>query len=176
MMDAYIDARSSSEKLQAFDHQSGGWIERLFFNNRAAVLGVCLLVTLLLGFQARKIDLQASFERMIPTGHPYIVNYLAHKDNLKGQGNAIRIAVATSGESIFEPAYLEALRRINDEVFLIPGVDRPFMKSLWTPTMRWIAVTEEGLDGGPVMVDAFDGSPASIEKLRLNVERSGEIG
>ena len=145
-------------------------------DRRAVVLLLCLMVTLPLGYQARKLDLQASFERMIPVGHPYIVNYLAHKEDLKGQGNAIRIAVATKKGSIFEPAYLETLRKINDEVFLIPGVDRPFMKSLWTQTMRWIAVTEEGLDGGPVMVDSFDGSPKSIDQLRLNIERSGEIG
>jgi len=176
MIEVSGNTRTSPEDLQAFDHRSGSWIERLFFNHRAAVLAVCLILTLVLGFQARKLDLQASFEHMIPTGHPYIVNYLANKDNLKGQGNAVRIAVETSAGSIFDPAYLETLRKINDEVLLIPGVDRPFMKSLWTPTTRWMAVTEEGIEGGTVMVDSFDGSPASIENLRLNVQRSGEIG
>ncbi|SFB34643.1 hypothetical protein SAMN04515620_14719 [Collimonas sp. OK607] len=162
--------------LSAFDANSGSLVERVLFNHRLVVIVLCLLTTMVLGYQATKVDLRASFERMIPTGHPYITNYLAHKDDLKGQGNAIRIAVATNTGSIFDPGYLETLRKINDEIFLIPGVDRSFMKSLWTPSTRWLAVTEEGLDGGPVMIDDFDGSPKSIEKLRANVERSGEIG
>ncbi len=159
-----------------FDPRSGSWVERLLFNHRLAVLLVCLLMTVAFAFQARKLELQASFDRMIPTGHPYIANYLKHRDDLKAQGNAIRIAVANEHRSIFDPHYLEVLRKINDEVFLLPGVDRPFMKSLWTPTTRWIAVTEDGLEGGTVMGDSFDGSPQSIEQLRQNVERSGEIG
>src|SRR5947207_13030110 len=50
------------------------------------------------------------------------------------------------------------------------------MKSLWTPSTRWLAVTEEGLDGGPVIPDSYDGSAKSIDQLRTNVERSGEVG
>jgi len=162
--------------LDEFDSRSGSLAERVLFNHRALVLLLCVMVTLALGWQARKVDLRASFERMVPTQHPYIVNYLAHKDDLKGLGNVLRIAVETTNGTIFDPGYLETLRKINDEVFLIPGVDRAFMKSLWTPSTRWLAVTEEGLDGGPVIPDSYDGSPASIEHLRVNVERSGEAG
>jgi predicted RND superfamily exporter protein len=50
------------------------------------------------------------------------------------------------------------------------------MKSLWTPATRWIGVTEEGFDGGPVVPDNYDGSAGSLEQVRQNVERSGEIG
>jgi predicted RND superfamily exporter protein len=50
------------------------------------------------------------------------------------------------------------------------------MKSLWTPATRWIGVTEEGFDGGPVVPDNYDGSAASLEQVRQNVERSGEVG
>jgi predicted RND superfamily exporter protein len=50
------------------------------------------------------------------------------------------------------------------------------MKSLWTPSTRWLGVTEEGLDGGPVIPEDYDGSSESLDKLRQNVLRSGEIG
>ena len=42
---------------------------------------------------------------------------------------------------------------------LLPGVARNQMKSLWTPTTRWVGVTEDGLEGGPVIPDGYDGSP-----------------
>ena len=66
--------------------------------------------------------------------------------------------------------------QINDEVFYIPGVDRGAMKSLWTPATRWAEVTEDGLTGGPVMPDTYDGSAESVKMVQANVLRSGEIG
>ena len=162
--------------LAQFDPQSGSFLERLLFNHRLVVVLLCALLTAVLGFQAGKLRLNASFEKAIPTGHPYIVNYLKYQKELSGLGNAVRIAVENPGGSIYDARYLDTLARINDEVFLLPGVDRPFMKSLWTPNTRWVGVTEEGLDGGPVIPEGYDGSPDSMRKLQANVARSGEIG
>ncbi|VXC51438.1 conserved membrane hypothetical protein [Pseudomonas sp. 8Z] len=159
-----------------FDPRSGNVVERAIFNHRLLVVVLCLALTLLLGWQARGIGINASFEKTIPTQHPYIANFLAQRSELSGVGNVLRIAVATKEGDIFNAAYLDTLARLNDELYLLPGVDRPYMKSLWTPTTRWTAVTEEGLDGGTVIPDGYDGSPASLEEVRANVARSGEIG
>jgi predicted RND superfamily exporter protein len=170
------DAQPVVARLADFDPRSGSALERAFFNHRPLVILLCLLATLLLGWAALGLKLNASFEKTIPTQHPYIANYLANQGNLGGQGNALRIAVAVKQGDIFSKDYLETLQKLNDEVFLLPGVDRPFMKSLWTSNTRWIAVTEEGLDGNTVMGDSYDGSPAALAEVRANVERSGEIG
>lgn len=162
--------------LAQFDPQSGSFLERLLFNHRMAVVLLCAIVTGILGFQASKLRLNASFEKAIPTGHPYIVNYLRYQKELSGLGNAVRIAVENPQGDIYDARYLATLAKISDEVFLLPGVDRSFMKSLWTPNTRWVGVTEEGLDGGPVIPDGYDGSPQAIERLKTNVARSGEIG
>lgn len=162
--------------LAAFDRHSGSFIERMIFNHRLLVIALCLVLTGVLGYQALNLRLNAAFEKMIPTKHPYIVNFLEQKSQLSGLGNTLRIAVETTDGDIFSPHYLEALRQINDELFLLPGVDRAFVKSLWTPATRWTAVTEEGLDGGPVIPDDYDGTKRSLEQVRTNVLRSGEIG
>jgi predicted RND superfamily exporter protein len=166
-------------RLQDFDTRSGNLGERALFNHRPLVILLCLLATILLGWQATHIRLNASFEKMIPTGHPYVANYLANKSDLNGLGNSVRIAVEAGDGSqggIYDKAYLDTLQRLNDELFLLPGVDRPFMKSLWTPSTRWASVTEDGLDGGTVIPDGYDGSAESLAQLRANVARSGEIG
>jgi predicted RND superfamily exporter protein len=170
------DAQPVVARLADFDPRSGSALERAFFNHRPLVVLLCLVTTLLLAWQALGLKLNASFEKTIPTQHPYIANYLANQGNLGGQGNALRIAVAVKQGDIFSKDYLETLQKLNDEVFLLPGVDRPFMKSLWTSNTRWIAVTEEGLDGNTVMGDGYDGSAAALAEVRANVERSGEIG
>ena len=165
--------------LQDFDTKSGNALERLIFNNRLWMVVVCALVTVILGyFAATKLTLNASFEKMIPQSQPYIKNYLDNKRSCRGLGNSIRVVVENTEGDIFDPKYLEVLKQINDELFLMPGVDRAWMKSLWTPAVRWNEVTEEGFQGGPVMPDNYDGSPAEHRSAQCvnNLARSGIAG
>ncbi|MEJ2393755.1 MAG: MMPL family transporter, partial [Candidatus Thiodiazotropha sp.] len=164
------------ERLEDFDTLSGSLVERALFNNRLLVVILCLIVSLFLGWQATHIRLNASYEKMIPTSHPFVANYLENKGDLSTLGNNLRIAVETTEGTIFDKKYMETLRQMNDEIYLLPGVDRPFMKSLWTSATRWTAVTEEGLEGGTVVPENYDGSKQSLDQVRANVERSGEIG
>jgi len=171
-------AKTAAQTRQKFDRHSGSRTERLLFNHRGLVLILCLLTTLFLGYQLMHLRLNANFESTIPTGHPYIQNYLDNRSGLSEAlaGNVIRIAVENTAGSIYEPKYLATLQEISDEVFLLPGVYRQYMKSLWTPTTVWTAVTEQGFDSGPVIPPNFDYSPTAIQQLRYNIERSGEIG
>ncbi|MGV8919670.1 MAG: efflux RND transporter permease subunit [Pseudomonas sp.] len=156
--------------------QRGSWVERLLFGQRAVFVLLCLLATCWFGYKATGLELNAAFEKMLPSGHPYIVNYLQNRSQLAGAGNTLRIAVEAKQGTIFDAEYLDAVKKLTDELFLLPAVDRPYMKSLWTPAMRWTAVTEDGLDGGPVIPDDYDGSAKSLTQVRQNIERSGEIG
>ncbi|WP_148862264.1 efflux RND transporter permease subunit [Marinobacter fonticola] len=152
------------------------FLERLIFNNRAIILIAFLLLTVFLGYNAVKIQPDASFERMIPLEHPYIVNMLEHRDDLENLGNFVRIAVEVEEGDIFTKEYMETLKAITDEVFFLPGVDRSGLKSVWTPNVRWVEVTEQGFQGGTVIPDDYDGSRESLEQLRQNILRSNEVG
>lgn len=168
---------SAPSSLEQFDTRSGSPLERLIFNHRFAVMVACGLITLLLGFMAvTRLTLNASFEKMLPQGHPYIQNYLDNRTELRGLGNSLRIVVENTQGDIYDPKYLAALKKIQDDLFLTPGVDRAWMKSLWAPAVRWTEVTEEGFQGGPVMPDNYDGSQVSTEKLRGNIARAGLVG
>jgi uncharacterized protein len=163
--------------LADFDPKSGSTLERLIFNHRLVVVVVCALLSVALAWiAATRLTLNASFDRMIPQSQPYIKNYLDNRQELRGLGNALRIVVENTDGDIFDPKYQETLKKINDELFLTPGVDRAWLKSLWTPAVRWTEVTEEGFKGGPVMPDSYDGSPMATEQLRLNIARSGIVG
>jgi uncharacterized protein len=163
--------------LRKFDDQSGSFLEKLVFNNRATVLVLCALVTLVLGFQATKIQLQAGFEKTLPKAHEFVLNYQANQNDLKGLGNNLRIVVAVKEGTIFTPDNLRFLEKVNDEIFFIPGVDRNGMKSLFTPNTRWRVVTEEGFEGGPVIPGDYDpDSPKSIGEIQLNMVRAAILG
>ncbi|MGH8810339.1 MAG: RND family transporter, partial [Noviherbaspirillum sp.] len=107
---------------------------------------------------------------------PYIKNFLENRNELKGLGNALRVVVENKRGDIFDPAYLQTLKKINDELFLTPGVDRAGVKSLWMPVVRWNEVTEEGFVGGPVMPDNYTGTPQNTEQLRQNINRAQILG
>jgi predicted RND superfamily exporter protein len=172
-----LDTMPVIRELKGFDARSGNLLERLIFNNRLLVVLTCLIVTVLLGyFAATRLTLTASFEKMLPQSQPFIKNYLDNRQSLRGLGNAVRVVVENTEGDIYDPQYLEVLKRVNDTLFITPGVDRAWMKSLWTPAVRWTEVTEQGFQGGPVMPDAYDGSAAGAEQLRQNIARSGIVG
>jgi len=152
------------------------FLERLIFNNRAIILIAFLFLTVFLGYNAVKIQPDASFERMIPLEHPYIVNMLEHRDDLENLGNFVRIAVEVKDGDIYSKEYMETLKQITDEVFYLDGVDRSGLKSLWTSNVRWVEVTEQGFQGGTVIPDNYDGSSKSLDLLRQNILRSNEVG
>ncbi len=78
----------------------------------------------------------------------------------------------TQGD-IFDPDFLDTLKKVNDEAYLTPGVDRAWVKSIWMPVVRYNEVTEEGFAGGPVMPSTYDGSPEGVETLKQNIAKAG---
>ncbi|MCL6692368.1 MMPL family transporter [Pseudomonas sp. R3.Fl] len=171
------DGMPVTTRLDDFDRASGSRGERLIFNNRVLLIIVCLALTLTLGFFASRLQVKASFEDMMPQSHEFVRNYLQHASSLRSLGNSVRIVVSnTKGDDIYDADYLRTLREINDKVFLFPGVDRSFMKSLWTPAVRWTEIAADGYQAGSVMPDGFNGSEQQLAQLRYNVMRAGIIG
>ena len=120
------------------------WLGSHLIDLRKGLLVLFALVSILLGWQMLQLRPDASFEKMIPVSHPYIENFLANREDLKGLGNAVRITLETLEEDIFTARFQEQLQQATDDVFYIRGVDRGPLQSLWTPNVRWQEVTEEG--------------------------------
>jgi predicted RND superfamily exporter protein len=163
-------------RREDFDPRSGNLLERVIFNNRLILVIACAFITAFLGYQAASLDINASFDKMMPQSQAFIKNYRANAASLRGLGNSVRIVVENEKGDIYDAHYLEVLRDINDKVFVVPGVDRSFMKSLWMPVVRWTEITAEGYKGGSVMPDTYNGSTESIKALKFNVHRAGIIG
>ena len=163
--------------LRDFDRNSGNLLERLVFNYRPLFMLLMALITVVLGYMAvTRLELRPSFEKMIPQSQPYIQNYLENRRSLRGLGNSVRVVVENTQGDIFDPGYLDVLKQVNDQLFITAGVDRVWMKSLWSPGVRWTEVTEEGFQGGPVMPGTYQGTAADIEQLRQNISRAGIVG
>ena len=70
--------------LQHTQHSGGKetFLERLIFNNRPAVIILCLLASIFLFWQATQVRPSTSFEKMIPLSHPFIQNMMTHRNDL----------------------------------------------------------------------------------------------
>ena len=160
------------------NRQQAPWIEHFFFNRRPLWLIFFLLMTVFLGSQALQVKPEASFEKLIPLSHPYIENFMERQNDLRGLGNAVRLAVTVKDESqdIFSAEYMQRLQDVYEEVRYLKGVDQSAVRSLWDPAVRWTQVTEEGFEGGTVIPDTYDASAESLEVLRENVLKSGQVG
>lgn len=152
------------------------FIEKFMFSNRKLILSVLTVVFAFLATQAIQVKPEASFSKMVPGNHEFINNYKTYQSELADLGNVIRVIVETEDGDIFTQEFQQTLRQVTDDVFFIPGVNRNALKSLWTPTVRWQEVTEEGFVGGAVVPDGYDGSDSMLEQLKTNVFKSGQVG
>uniref|UniRef100_UPI0013D76800 hypothetical protein n=1 Tax=Klebsiella pneumoniae TaxID=573 RepID=UPI0013D76800 len=57
-------------------------LERLIFTTRPVGIFLCLLVSVILFYQASQVRPSTSFEKMIPLEHPFIQKMLEHRNDL----------------------------------------------------------------------------------------------
>ncbi|MEJ6656212.1 MAG: MMPL family transporter [Pseudomonas sp.] len=146
-------------------------VAAVMFRFRYPFIILCALVLGFFSLQLGGLKINASFDDMIPQNHPYIQNYFDTRDEVGGLGNVIRVVVKNPSGDIFDPEFLAITQKINDTLFLMPGVDRAWMKSIWMSSVRWTEVTEMGFRGGPVMPTNLD-----TDSLRRNIRVSGILG
>jgi predicted RND superfamily exporter protein len=147
----------------------------LVFEHRKAWLVVFAILTALFAASASRLVVDAGFNKMVPLEHPYMKVYREY-EKVFGGANRIAIALMQKDGDIFDKEYLAKLKALTDDVFLLNGVDRPSVKSLFTPNTRFIEVIEEGFSGGNVIPATFQGSDEDLRIVRANVNKSSEVG
>ncbi|MCG9755564.1 MMPL family transporter [Shewanella insulae] len=150
-------------------------LESFLFRQRAYVIFAFLLATLFLVFQASHLRMDAAFVKNIPLNHSYMQTYLKHQKQFGG-ANSIMVAVEDSSGNIFNANFFDTLKKVHDQLFFIPGVDRAQVKSLYSPSTRFTEVVEDGFAGGPVIPADFSTTPAGLEVVRSNIEKAGIVG
>ncbi|MGZ5072334.1 MAG: efflux RND transporter permease subunit [Usitatibacter sp.] len=150
-------------------------VSHVIFDFRRVWLVVFAILTALFAVSASRLAVDAGFNKMVPLEHPYMKVYREY-EKVFGGANRIAIALVRKDGDIFDKEYMLTLKALTDEVFLLHGVDRPTVKSLFTPNTRFIEVIEEGFSGGNVIPATFQGTDEDLKKVRENVNKSTEVG
>ena len=145
------------------------------FRHKTFVLMLFALVSAFLLYQATNIKLDASFTKNIPLNHSYMKTYLKHRANFGGANN-ILISVCNNDGDIFNPEFFDALKGVHDQLFFIPGVDRIQVKSVFSPSTRFVEVVEDGFAGGPVIPADFQPNEQGLAVVKGNIEKAGIVG
>lgn len=122
------------------------FLERLVFTNRKIVVGLFVLATAFLLFQASQMRLDAGFEKNIPLNHEYMQTYMEHRKDFGG-ANGIYVSVCDTSGNIYNTEFFDTLKNVHDQLFFINGVDRSLVVSLFAPSTRFTEIVEGGFSG-----------------------------
>jgi predicted RND superfamily exporter protein len=145
------------------------------FGHRRLWLALFGALTVLFAASASRLAVDAGFNKMVPLEHPYMKVYRQY-EKVFGGANRVAIALMQEHGDIYDKQYMAKLKALTDDLFLLNGVDRPSVKSLFTPNTRFIEVIEEGFAGGNVIPATYQGTDADLKTVRANVDKSSEVG
>ena len=148
---------------------------RLLLRFRLPLLLLLGLLTVLLGVHANRLRVATDFSRMVPQNHAYIKSYLPYK-KIFGGGNQLKVEVSRRDGSILTNDFLHKLRQVTDDVMFTKGIDRLKVRSLVSPETRFVRITEDGFDRGPVVPHQIPEDEEELAKIGDIITAAGLKG
>jgi predicted RND superfamily exporter protein len=145
------------------------------FRHRTPLIAVFAAMTAVMAYFALQLRVDASFDKSLPRGHPYIETFQKYQREFGGANRVLVALIARDGD-IFTPDFFAELKRVTDEVTFLPAVDRTQVQSLFTPNVRYIEVVEDGFTGGNVIPADFTPTPENFARVHENIIKSGRLG
>ena len=150
-------------------------IEGWLFGRRVLVLAAFALVTIVMGWYAAQLRVDAGFFKLVPLKHEYMQTFLKHRDEFGGADRVV-IALMAREDDMFTPEFFTVLKQVTDAMFFLPGIDRTQVSSVLTPNVRYIEVVEDGVTAGNVLPANFRPTPEGLARVRENAIKAGIVG
>ncbi|MEM1140802.1 MAG: MMPL family transporter, partial [Pseudomonadota bacterium] len=153
-------------------------VENIFFRFKFFILLGFAAFTVFSAYYAAQLRMEAGFGKQLPSGHEYINTFYEYEDELFGANRILIVLQNTEGD-IWNQDSLQRLQELTEEIFFLPGVDRPTVRSIWTPNTRFLEITEEGIRADDVIpgdVTPTDITPDQIREIENRTIRGGHVG
>ena len=152
-------------------------VKSLLFSKRTLWVALFTIVTAIMAYFVSNLRIDASFEKNIPLKHEYMQTYLQYQEEFGG-ANRVFVALESKDGEIFSEQFFEALLKADDRVEGIEGVNQSQVQSLYSPSVRYIEASEQGLEGGPVIPPEFDqiDKAEAFDKVKENILKAGIRG
>ncbi|TXH05609.1 MAG: hypothetical protein E6R07_02030 [Nevskiaceae bacterium] len=150
-------------------------VEPPIFKWRAVTLTLLLILTAFFAWNAAQLRPNAGWLKMVPKEHPYMQTFMQYYKDFGG-ANTVLIALHNSKGDIYQPEFMETLRKASDDAFFIPGVDRARVTSIFSPSILYVEVVEGGLSGENVIPSTYSPTPEMMQRIKRNVAKASVIG
>ena len=119
-----------------------GGIANAIFSIRPLILLVFLIGTAFMAFHLAQLRVDSGFKKQLPLDHEYMQTFQFYEEF--GGANRILFSLMDRDGDMFTPEFFRAFEEISNRVFLLPGVDRASVRSIFTPNVRFVEVVEDG--------------------------------
>ena len=153
-------------------------IENWLFKFKIYILSSFIVLTIIMGYFAMQIKMDAGFYKQLPAEHSFIKTYFQYQNDLSGT-NSVTLAFRTLTGDIFNKEYLEKLFNLSQTIRYLPGVNQGSMQSLWSPNITVMRVTEEGFERTAVIpgdIIPEELNQIEIDKIRERILTGGHVG
>lgn len=153
-------------------------LEQVLFRWRKTILVLLLAFTVVMGWFALKLHMEAGFEKQMPISHEYVKTFQAYRSDVLG-ANRLNFVVKARSGTIWTVAGLKRLYEVTQAVTFLPNVERLGVQSLWTPNSYVNEITEEGFRAEPIIpgtvtVDQLEAS--TIAAIQRAASQGGFVG
>lgn len=156
-------------------HVSVNAIVTFLFRFRSIVIGAFLAFTACCIYLGLHLTVNQGFDQQLPKNHAMIDVFKKYRSDFGG-ANKILIALHANKGTIFTPTFMTALKKLTDEMYYLPFVDRDRILSLFTPNARFVEVIEDGFAGGNLVPADFQPTPAYFDIVKNNILKSQYLG
>ena len=116
------DANLAGLQRNNFDDNWVGTLCYPIFRYRKQLLILFTLITVVLGYMATHLTIQAGFTKMIPLKHEYMQTFIQYMETFGG-ANKILVALKKPKGEIYDKEFMDTLRKVHEDVFYVKGVE-----------------------------------------------------
>lgn len=167
-----------SIKITAF-HRAA---ESAIFSQRVIWVVLFAIATVVFGFFAAQLRVDAGFKKQIPLGHEYMQTFIDYEKDFGG-ANRVLVALMARDGDIFNADYMRNLESLTKDVLGMDATDDSRVSSIFTPNVRFVEVVEDGFAGGNVIPPdfvptdpTFSATQADFDTIRDNIVKANIVG
>jgi hypothetical protein len=130
-------------------------------------------ITVFFGYHAAKLQIFTNYVDILPqvNAHPYMKAY-TELSRMLGGANVLLITVTARKGTIFDPVLLDKVRRIGDELEVLPGVDVYKIISIARRKVKNVETSAWGIINKPVMWPEVPRTKEEMEALKTVISSS----
>ncbi|MBI5921005.1 MAG: MMPL family transporter [Betaproteobacteria bacterium] len=142
--------------------------------SRKIIVGLLVIITVVMGVLATRVEVKTVFTDLLPQNHPYIAVNNRFKQSYGGS-NMVSVMVEVEKGDILSLPILEKIQKITNDLGRVTGADPFQVTSIASKKLKEIKSSAEGIQTRPLMWPDLPRDEAQIAQLRKSITDSSLV-